>query len=491
MQKLRALVLRFNNAATHAAWEKIMDAYPCEFLATICADRHEYTRPSANHQEWFPSSDIRGGLYAGTQMPNLLPLDEALITGMREAEAVFMHMVTRMEYARVFTYDMRKNMYYTHLRFWNDYLERNRINLLVSGIMPHEIPDYLIYTLCKYKKIPTLMFHATTITDCASLFSDWELSTPEVRVRFEELQREYAGKTIDQISLSERFLEYFNKQTGAQGKTPITFIRPKAWQRLTAFVRGHPLAAFVRFLHWAPSIFAATAWRRRWEKFVGRWRLRSLQMFYDRTAIVPDLFVKYIYVPLHLQPECSTSPLAGAFVDQVMAVQLLAATAPADVLLYVKEHPLQRTRGFACRDRQFYKDILAIPNVRLIRDDVDTFALREHCRAVATATGTPGIEALFRGKPVFMFGHRFYQYAPGVFPIHTKDDAKQAMHAIFVEGVTPDLFQVRLFLKALQETSVHASITDWHQWQASNLSLEDHTKAIADAVITHLPSIIR
>jgi hypothetical protein len=357
--------------------------------------------------------------------------------------------------------------------------------------MPHEIPDYIIYALCKYKKIPTLMFHATTITDCASLFSDWEVSTPEVRQRFEELQREYAGKSIDQVPLSGRFLEYFNKQTGLQGKTPITFVRPKALQRLTTFTRGHPIAALIRLLRWIPSLFSVAAWRRRWGKFAGRRRLRALQMFYDRTAIVPDLSVKYIYVPLHLQPECSTSPLAGAFVDQVMAVQLLSATAPSDVLLYVKEHPLQRTRGFACRDRKFYQDILAMPNVRLIRDDVDTFALREHCRAVATGTGTPGIEALFRGKPVFMFGHRFYQYAPGVFSIHTKEDAEKAMHAIFEKGVTPDIFEVRLFLKALEETSVHASVTDWHQWQASNLSLEEHVQAIADAVIARLPSLVR
>jgi hypothetical protein len=298
-------------------------------------------------------------------MEGLLPLDESLITEMREAEAVFMHMVTRLEYARVFSYDMRKRMYYTHLRFWNDYLERNHTNLLVSGIMPHEIPDYIIYALCKYKKIPTLMFHATTITDCASLFSDWEVSTPEVRQRFEELQREYAGKSIDQVPLSGRFLEYFNKQTGLQGKTPITFVRPKALQRLTTFTRGHPIAALIRLLRWIPSLFSVAAWRRRWGKFAGRRRLRALQMFYDRTAIVPDLSVKYIYVPLHLQPECSTSPLAGAFVDQVMAVQLLSATAPSDVLLYVKEHPLQRTRGFACRDRKFYQDILAMTWIRL------------------------------------------------------------------------------------------------------------------------------
>jgi hypothetical protein len=85
-----------------------------------------------------------------------------------------------------------------------------------------------------------------------------------------------------------------------------------------------------------------------------------------------------------------------------------------------------------------------------------------------------------------MFGHRFYQDAPGVFPIHSNKDCHDAMHAIFVDHQKPELGAVRLFLKAMEETCVRASLTDWHQAQASVLSKDDHTSAIADALLKRI-----
>ena len=48
--------------------------------------------------------------------------------------------------------------------------------------------------------------------------------------------------------------------------------------------------------------------------------------------------------------------------------------------------------------------------VRFMPRGFNSFRLQEHAEAIATVAGTAGFEALFREKPVIMFGHWFYQY---------------------------------------------------------------------------------
>lgn len=461
---------------------RVMEEFPCSFVTSIGAKQWTYPSVPQASQLWFNSSEIRGGHYG--DMNSLLPLDEELIESMRGAEAAFMQNVSRFETGRSISYDDRKQLYLRHLRFWNDLLEKENINFFLSGIVPHEIPDHLIYSLCKRKGIPTLMFNATFIKDRAFLFNDVDQSAAQLRERFIELQKEPAKD----FALAPQFEQYFREQSDPEGRKAITFKRPTVIDRLLGAIRKNVTGAIMGFLRWLPKNCTWQLWSRRAGKLRG-WRQRlKLQAFYDRHAVRPDLSMSFIYVPLQFQPESSTNPMAGAFVDQQLSVQLLAATAPKGVLLYVKEHPRQYARGFACRSVDFYQQLLAIPSVRLIAHDVSSFALRENCKAVATATGTAGFEALFREKPVFMFGHNFYQYASGVFQIRTREDCQQAMDAVFTRKEHPKLSEVRLFLKAMQDTSVHASLTDWHQAQASDRTGEEHTKAISDACISAMRS---
>ncbi|MBM3228217.1 hypothetical protein FJZ27_05180 [Candidatus Peribacteria bacterium] len=478
----RAVILRFSNDAAHAAIERVMQQRTFSYAASIGATPRMYSVLSKESQRWFNSSDVRGGLYPDADPATLLPLDEELIERMQECQAMFMHMVSRLEQTTLISYDERTRMYFWHLRYWNDFLERHQINLLLAGILPHEIPDYVIYCLCRAKGIPTWVFHATTVRDTATIFSDIEDQAPEVRDRFHALQRE----APQSVSLSPLFEEYWQKQIEPSGKVAISFKRPTTIDRIMKSVRSKGVRSGITFLRWVPLLLSVSAWRGRFHKASAWYRVRAFRRYYDRHAVRPDYTKPYVYVPLHFQPECSTCPMAGAFVDQLVTLQMLSREAPPGVLLYVKEHPVQRKKGFSCRSIRFYQELLAMPNVRLIEHAADTFTLREHCSVVATATGTAGFEAIFRGKPVLMFGHRFYQYAPGVFPIRTTQDCRDAISAVFKEHKKPAHHDVRLFLKAMEETCIHASVTDWHQLQASNLSFEDHVKAIAEGLIAKI-----
>jgi hypothetical protein len=205
--------------------------------------------------------------------------------------------------------------------------------------------------------------------------------------------------------------------------------------------------------------------------------------FYRKHAIEPDFKKPFVYFPLHFQPEATTVPMGGVFADLILAARLLNATLPKGVLIYVKEHPYRSS--WLSRNIQYYQDLLELEKVRLVPVSVDTFALREHCLAVATVTGSPGFEALFRGKPVLLFGSRFYQYAKGVFPVKSLQDCKEAIRAIFDRGEAPSVWTTHLYLKAMEETCIRGVLDPW-SLQVSQQPEEDHILAMGQAIASKL-----
>jgi hypothetical protein len=125
-----------------------------------------------------------------------------------------------------------------------------------------------------------------------------------------------------------------------------------------------------------------------------------------------DLDRKYVYFPLHLQPELTTSALGGIYVDQLLALERLSEILPLDWLVYVKENPKQTEMQ---RDAGFFQRMARLKNVILVPMESDSLALIRASQFVATITGTAGWEAISLGKKALIFGACWYQHLPGVF----------------------------------------------------------------------------
>lgn len=131
-----------------------------------------------------------------------------------------------------------------------------------------------------------------------------------------------------------------------------------------------------------------------------------IQKFYNFINIFekPVKNEKFIYFPLHFQPEATTLIYGKWYVDQVNLIEKIAQSIPLTHTLYVKEHPF----GYGNRNLSFYKRIKRIPNVRLIGPYENNFDLIKNCSLLTTITGTSGWEALLLGKPVITFGNVFF-----------------------------------------------------------------------------------
>ncbi len=484
---IRAIVGRFSYDVSQRVFSRVLKERNFEYCALISTGKEPqyFAELPENRQDWFASSEVRGCKYDGVDWNSLMPLDAELIEAMYECESIFMDMVARLERKCVISYATRKRWYLQHLRFWNDYLSRHRINLYLSAWMPHEIPDIVIYYLCKHRSIPVLYFDASCVRDTAFAEHDIKESAVQISKRFKELSHEYAEVTDpEEIPLEDRFEQRYKALTAPVGEEPPL---ERVWSTTYVdLVRKMLIKKPVQFIKFSLLYFTPQGVQRARGALHRRRALRQRNAFYDAHAVTPDLAQPYVYMALHYQPEASTCPMAGAYGNQLLIAQVLNACLPDDVLIYAKEHP--RDSGWLQRSIAYYRDFLALKKVRLVPRTFDTFALREHCKAVATATGTIGFEAIFRGKPVFIFGHRFYQYAPGVYRIHSSEDCIRAVEDIFAKGKTPSLIEVRLYLKAMEDTCMHGTLNIWHH-KVTHLSDEEHVRANTEAILQELSAL--
>jgi hypothetical protein len=126
---------------------------------------------------------------------------------------------------------------------------------------------------------------------------------------------------------------------------------------------------------------------------------------------------KYVYFPLHLQPEMTTDTLGGVYEDQLLALERLVQLLPEDWIVYVKENPKQT---YYKRCPEFFIRLKGIHKAILVEPCVDTYELIKHAQFVATITGTAGWEAITAGKKCLCFGYAWYRSLAGVIQYSSK-----------------------------------------------------------------------
>jgi len=479
---IRAIVARFSFNFSRHALEKALKQYPFEFCAHVTSadNLRPFDSLVPENQELFHSGEVRSAYYAGVDFNEIPPLDEEFILQMSECESVFMAILMRLEWKKSIPYKMRRMWYLRHLQFWDHYIRIHKINFFLSAWVPHEIPDIIIYYLCKYYKIPVVYFNTTEIRDISFVEHNIRESAKQIETRYQEILQQKNPER----PLHEPLIAYEKALLHPEGKKPDVEEFPLGtyWTHLTSLVWKRP----ARFLKYGMQYLTPKGWKRA-VMAVQRWySMRRTDAFYAKNAIEPNFDQPFVYMALHFQPEATTVPMGGVFADQILAARLLNATLPDTVLIYVKEHPYRSS--WLSRSIPYYKEFLELKKVRFIPKNTNTFALREHCKAVATVTGSVGFEALFREKPVFLFGSRFYQFAQGVYPVRSKEECKEAVHQIFEENRVPTPKSTHLYLQAMEDTCVHAVLDPW-SLEVSHMPPEQHSQTMGDAIIVELEKL--
>ncbi|TGK09951.1 capsule biosynthesis protein [Leptospira fletcheri] len=469
--------------------EALHEEFEIDYCEIIGNAESNATQASFSEGYTFHDWHAISGGYSGLDWNLIDPLDQNLIESMRECEVEVYRMMDRKSrnILDAWPYEFRRKIYYEHLRYWNHVLTKRDFDAFVALNIPHEVLDFIIFHLCKVRGISTFFFYQFQY-DMTFLMSDWREPLPGYCEIEKKLRDKWEKGGSVELELSERLSEEVHFQTDENGQHIPFYMRKKkktlgkrllsGFTEFALFLTG--LYKDLRYLVKLMDIHSLRQVVRKnnFRKAVSRLEKDSL-IALQGLHYIPNKEDRYIYFPLHLQPELSTSPLAGRFADQNLILEMLSYYLPEDVLIYVKEHPNQ---DFSRRGRDFYKRLSEIRSVRMIPKEFSSKELLSNCIAVATASGTVGWEAIFKNKPVLLFGNTFYQYAPGIYQIRNSIDCKFAIAEIISRKHTTSEFDRTVFLKLVDLFSIKGNV-DIEYRIASKLDFSRDIEALSAALI--------
>ncbi|MDR0581235.1 MAG: hypothetical protein LBG04_03950 [Holosporaceae bacterium] len=274
---------------------------------------------------------------------------------------------------------------------YNKILKKS-IELILFPSVPHEGVDYVFYALARVLNIKTIMTYEHDIElNALFLFDD-----------ISELGN-YKGR---------------EKIRASQNLEPSLFLKVRDEVRSSKAAKAHKASmdARLEILLNKDHIFYKSN-RMKYEKF--------LKILKNVCINKIPHNLKYIYFPLHFQPEQATFIADNIWDDQAVLIEFLASKLPEDIYIVVKDQWLQ---SFCNRDWIFYQRLIELKRVIFINPEILSGKVLHNALAAATITGSIGWEALASGKPVIYSGYTPYKNMPGAFELNDNFDINKILN---------------------------------------------------------------
>lgn len=409
---------------------------------------------------------------------DVVPLEDAVIQYMSQYSMEVMHQQRRFELYPDFRiepdWDSHYTVYMHNLFFWYNYLKQKQITHVFLTAIPHEGYDCIIYYLCKYLRIPVQIVHSCFIPFRRYPLNDFKIDEPALKAEYSRLLEQYEHSNVEDIPLEGKTAEVFERWASLQPD------QMKPWyMRVNPFIRRlrqrfyetniiriwrgilgdayaeHGISpAFLKIsLQKTPQLLRMipVAWKR-W-RFVRPVKKLSVRFreYYQSLAGEPVPGEEYIYFPLQYQPEATSNPMGGGmYADQIIPLNILSKSIPADMKIYVKTHPEQLS---LMRTKDYYDEIARIPKVRLMKIETSTYELMKNAVAVASLTGTALWECQFFGVPALAFGYSVKNLAPLTYHVRTVEECKEALNKIALMPRRDVKKELKIYTKALHNVS--------------------------------------
>jgi hypothetical protein len=314
------------------------------------------------------------------------------------------------------------------------YLVAKQFGATYVGFAPSKLPGRLDVSISQYHRNPRL----------PGLYADvlaGRVQVPDEADRFvAEYRDTFTRKRPDYIVAHDRI-----------SRNPLSrYLRVDSFRRVARSI-GYQIAHRDDFEHayQLPDLSRIYPRQLTWE-ILRSLRVRELRARY---YAAPDLSRRFFVYPMQFHPESTTSVNAPFYVDELTLIRNIAASMPYGMQLYVKDH---RHVAAGRQPLSFYRALSRLPNVTLVDPDVDAKAMVARSRGVITNTSTMGFEALVLGRPVFLFGHTFYDFHPMARRLASYDELFDALKK--VDEITPaSEEQTRAFLASYYMSTYPAS----------------------------------
>lgn len=375
-------------------------------------------------------------------------LDKPFLHNMHECETVFFSTIDRCSVFPKKISD-HKNYFYDLLIFFKSFFEENNnIDHVFFPTTPHFPVDIVLFYICKYFSINTIILNRTDFNNKFYFRSDWR-KTPDFNNRYN--YKSIKGISTKDLRNDSAFVKHSKNLNNAslnnfnKSKSSIrNFTEYFQLFRLSLYYFKHNKSASP--FHLSKEL----SWIKIFNKIIIRHNQNKiLTKFYQSKMSIPDLSVDYLYFPLHFQPERSTDPEGLYFSNQLRAIELLRKNLDSSVRIYVKEHPRQfdqygdaDLRKLSSRTKVFYEKILDLKETYLVDLSFSSDALIKNSKIISTITGSSGWEGIKNLKPVIVFGKPWYTSYKWCYHVSSDIEVKEAinkaeniMHQVKIEDL--------------------------------------------------------
>ena len=145
------------------------------------------------------------------------------------------------------------------------------------------------------------------------------------------------------------------------------------------------------------------------QKFIEYYRIKWAESrhnrFYSKFTENELKDLKYIYYPLHKEPELNLNFHSPLWHDQKHTVSYISCMLPSGYKFLVREHRYNWGRRYT----EFLKLLTQLPNVVLIDPFDPQFKYIQNANLIITGNGSSGWEGLLLNRPVITFEKTFYE----------------------------------------------------------------------------------
>lgn len=288
-------------------------------------------------------------------------------------------------------YDKAKELTIICTKFWLNFFKKNDFKLLVIHIIDNYVLD-ILNRIAKKKGIKIMVLSEFFIYGYRRHTLYGEINITQRQINSE----------------IPNFIEYFEKKEKSfwlKGFNQLNNFKFFIYLYFSYYARF-----LIRYLY-NYKILGKLNYEFRFANLIGELDLKnilSLRYFDKINKNDFDLDINNIaYLPLHIYPEANVDYWLNNENDAdyyTTIYEALALLKEKKILVYVKEHP-----GFLfLRELNFYKNIKAYPNVRLINPFDPNCQILDKVENVLIWHGSAGIEGVMQNKNVYTYDYNFY-----------------------------------------------------------------------------------
>lgn len=334
------------------------------------------------------------------------------------------------------------------LKFIEDIFKKNNPKLVLMQFVGENISNLLLYRIAKKMNIRIMMPHVSYIQDKIIMTDNFTGN---------EILNEYQKNLVNMKDDSEKYSEQFIKKNYVSKTFDIILdynYKPTFFQKIKHIIKRLNSEPEPIYKNFGKSKFKMLKYR-----VINYFRIRNREKFLDKNTIKKIKNEKFIYFPLSTEPESYKLITTPFLSNQLVLVENIAKSIPGEMILYVKEHPVQKMKSW--RSINDYKKFMNIPNVKFIHPSVNSQELISKSQAVITAGGATGFETLFHKKPVIIFSDEHYEKLDMVTKISNFSDLSKKIKTS-LKNFTYKNNQINALMKAYEKQCISvplASIT--------------------------------